>query len=197
MPESLKPGTFRFYHGKSMYPLFKAGDCVFLSELPSNELKKGDVIAYNSHISTSPVVHRIIGIKSGYFLVRGDNNPSDSIEEVSFSSVLGRIDSMERSRKKRPVSGGLRGILFARIIARNGVCRRVFRVCYDVLRRSGIVRFFWRPSIETISVSTDKDSILRIVHSGKFIGKWCKNRRILILRKPWDLVVRVEDVSLK
>jgi hypothetical protein len=180
-----------------MYPLFKAGDCVSISEVPPGNLKRGDAIAYRSDISPSPIVHRIIAIKSDSFLVRGDNNPSDSVEEVSFSSVLGRVDTLERSGKKRIVSGGRRGIFIARVLARDGVCRRMFRFCYSILRRSGIVRLFWRPSIETIAVSTDGDSVVRIVSSGKTIGKWCQDRGILILRKPWDLVVRAEDVKLK
>lgn len=197
MPEQLKPGSFRFYHGRSMFPLFRAGDCVFLSEVPSGDLKKGDVIAYTSDISHSPIVHRIIAIKSDSFLVRGDNNPSDSVEEVPFSSLLGCVKTLERSGRLLSVSGGGIGILMARVLARDGVFRRVFRGCYAVLRRSGIVRLFWRPSIDTIAVSTDRDSVVRIVSSGKTIGKWCADRRILILRKPWDLVVRDSDVKLK
>jgi hypothetical protein len=41
----------------------------------------------------------------------------------------------------------------------------------------------------------DSETAVRLVSGGKTIGKWCRKREILVLKKPWDLVVRVKDIK--
>jgi len=198
MPEPLKPSSFRFYRGRSMRTSFNPGDCVFFEDFPPSRLRRGDVVIFRSEQAEGEdVVHRVIDVCDGYFLARGDDNPRDMVEKVPFHRLLGRVTSFERcGRGKKPVSGGTAGAVRAGLVNREGIPARVFRFFYGCLRRSGIVRLFWRPGIEVISLATEGGCVLRLVSGGKTVGKWHRERRLLTLRKPYDLVVRISDVSL-
>ncbi len=198
MHETVK-SSFRFYRGRSMRTTFHPGDCIIFEEVPFNRLRKGDVIVYNSNsVPGMDVVHRIVEKHDDYVEVKGDDNPSGITEKVPFQRVLGRVIAVERKgHRRKPVTGGKYGSLRARFVSKQGVPRRIFRWWYSLLRRSGIVRLLWRPEIETISLATDAGSVVRLVSGGKTVGKWCEERKILVLKKPWDLVIRVRDGELQ
>jgi hypothetical protein len=198
MPEELKPSSsFRFYHGRSMRTTFQPGDCIIFEKIQIEKLRKGDVIVFSSESSGGEdVVHRIIGIGENFFEVKGDDNPADVTEVVPFQRVLGRVIAVEREgRNRKPVTGGKLGLLRAGLVAKEGIPGKLMRWGYSCLRQSGIVRLFWKPAIETLEVATDAGSVVRLVSGGKTIGKWCRKREILVLKKPWDLVVRVKDIK--
>lgn len=173
---------------------FRPGDCIYYEQAPADHLKKGDVIVFTINSGSSEgidTVHRIISIGPDFFETRGDNNSREQIEKVPFNQVLGQAVFFHREGwKKKRITGGSWGTLRAKIISKEGITRRVARVLWATLRRSGVVRLFWKPVIETVHVSTDADSVVRLVCKGKTIGKWCTKRKILALKKPWDLVVR-------
>lgn len=191
--------SFRFYHGRSMRTTFQPGDCIIFEEVPFDLLRKGDVIVYSSDsVPGMDVVHRIVEKHDDYFTVKGDDNPEGTIEKVLFQKVLGRVVAVEREgQRRKSVSGGKRGSLWAGFVSREGLPRKVFRWFYSLLNYSGVVRLFWRPEIETIHLSTDAESVVRLVSGSKTIGKWCTERKILVLKKPYDLVVRVRNGELQ
>ena len=198
MHETVKT-SFRFYRGRSMRTTFQPGDCIIFEEVPLDQLKKGDVIVYSSDsVPEMDVVHRIIDTGEDFIEVKGDDNPEGTIEKVPFQRVLGRVVAVEREgQRRKSVTGGKRGSLWAGFVSREGIPRKVARCFYSLLNYSGVVRLFWRPEIETIHLSTDAESVVRLVSGGKTVGKWCEERKILVLRKPWDLVVRVRDGKLQ
>jgi len=198
MHETMKT-SFRFYHGRSMRTTFHPGDSIIFEEVSFNRLRKGDVIVYSSaSIPGMDVVHRIVEKHDDSVEVRGDDNPPDTTEEVPFQRILGRVIAVERyGQPRKPVTGGKYGSLKTRFLSREGIPRKVFRWFYSLLKYSGIVRLTWHPEIETISLTTDSESVIRLVSGGKTIGKWCKERKILVLKKPYDLVVRVKEGELQ
>jgi signal peptidase I len=198
MHETVKT-SFRFYRGRSMRTTFRPGDCIIFEEVRSDQLKRGDVIVFSSDsVPGLDVVHRIVDIGVDFFGVKGDDNPAGTAEKVPFQRVLGRVVAVEREgQRRKSVGGGKRGSLWAGFVSRKGIPRKVARWFYSVLNHSGVVRLFWRPEIETIHLSTDADSVVRLVSGGNTVGKWCEERKILVLRKPWDLVVRVRDGELQ
>lgn len=197
MSEYLKPVSFRFYRGRSMATAFTPGDCLYFEEVTPSMLRRGDVVVFLSeHPGGEDVVHRVIDICDGFLLARGDDNPPDMIDRVPFGRLLGRVTSFESCRRgKAPVRGGTAGMFRAGLVAREGIPRKLARRAYSCLRKSGVVRFFWKPVIEVVALATDGPSVVRLVSGGKTVGKWCRERRLLSLRKPYDLVVRMDDVS--
>ena len=198
MHETVK-SSFRFYHGRSMRTTFQPGDCIIFEEVPFDSLRKGDVIIYSSDsIPGIDVVHRIVEKRDDYFEVKGDDNPERTIEKVPFQRIIGRVVTVEREgQRRKSVAGGKFGSLRARFVSREGMPRKVARGFYSLLKHSGIVRLLWRPEIETISLATDAGSVVRLVSGGKTVGKWCEERKILVVKKPYDLVVRVQDGKLQ
>lgn len=178
-----------------MWPLFRQGDCIFFKEVPAGKLRKGDVIVFSVKHSVE-IVHRIIDIHDSSFTARGDNNPPGIVEEVPFGSVFGRVVFYERASKRRPVAGGPPGLFRAKLFAANGLLRRSFRLSYSAFCKLGIVRLFWRPEISTMLLATDGGSAVRLFCSGRSIGKYYINTDVLVLRKPYDLVVRKAHLNL-
>lgn len=199
MSGSLDKTLFRFYHGRSMRFTFRPGDCIYFRKVSVSDLAVGDVIVFHSKDTGDvDIIHRIIKIGSSFYLTHGDNNPGDQIENVSFSRVLGQAVAYKRKGEPvKSVTGGFRGRVRAVVISKSGICRTIARWLWSIIQWSGIVRLFWKPCVETIHVPTDADSVVRLVSGGKTVGKWCSSRKILVLKKPYDLVVRVQDGKLQ
>jgi hypothetical protein len=185
---------FRFYTGSSMRMTFRSGDCIIFEYVQPVRLKPGDLVVFRAVPDTGiDSVHRVVSVGQDGLDVRGDDNALHSVEQVPFENVLGRVTSVERKGRRLLVAGGISGGIWARLISREGIPRRLLGWSYRLLRRSRVVRLVWRPRIETLKIATDHGSVIRLTSSGKTIGKWCPEREILVLRKPWDLVVSARD----
>ena len=73
--------------GNSMEPVYHLGDLVIVRSKPS--YKVGDIITYR-HPDIGHVIHRIIAIQDGKFLLRGDNNSWDDSYLPSHDEVVGK-----------------------------------------------------------------------------------------------------------
>ncbi len=198
MSGSLDKSLFRFYHGRSMRFTFSPGDCIYFKRVSVPDLAVGDVIIFSSkETGVIDIIHRIIGKDQSVFFVRGDNNYKNKIEEVTFSQILGKAVTYKRGNSVKPVAGGFWGKVRALVISKSGVCRVIARWGWAVLRWSRFVRLFWRPSVTTMHVDTDADSVVRLICNGKSIGKWCSSRKILVLKKPYDLVIFMRNGKLQ
>jgi len=66
--------------GRSMYPLLREGDVIFLEKKAPSEIEVGDVIVYRS-LKGGLIVHRVIRVINAdgtyYFQTKGDNNSLD------------------------------------------------------------------------------------------------------------------------
>ena len=76
--------------GVSMEPMLRQNRDLVVIEVPSSRLKKYDVALYRR--GTSYVLHRVIGVKSDHYLIRGD------------SAVLGVLTAFQRKGKKYSVT---------------------------------------------------------------------------------------------
>ena len=83
--------------GRSMKPLFKnARDIVVISK-KEGRLKKYDVALYRWH-DGKYVLHRVIGVRNGGYIMRGDNTFIK--ENVKEEDVVGVLTSYIRNGKK-------------------------------------------------------------------------------------------------
>jgi len=57
---------------ESMTPTLNVGDIIIVRGEAS--YKVHDIIVYHTPLYSKPIVHRIIGIKNGYFITKGDHN---------------------------------------------------------------------------------------------------------------------------
>jgi signal peptidase len=87
------PATYLVVRGTSMLPIYETGDLVILHDQPSYGV--GDVVGYRvpaHEVGAGRIVlHRIIGLAPGGFVLQGDNNEAPDPWTPSPADVAGSI----------------------------------------------------------------------------------------------------------
>jgi signal peptidase I len=76
-------------HGISMQPRFHTGDLAVLR--PASDYRVGNVVAYDSKVMHTVVMHRIVAINDGRYTFKGDNNSWLDPEQPNRSQLLGKL----------------------------------------------------------------------------------------------------------
>ena len=76
-------------HGVSMQPKLHAGDLAIIRREPSYAV--GQVVAYQSGLLHEVVLHRIIGVKHGHYVFKGDNNNFTDSYFPTQHALIGRL----------------------------------------------------------------------------------------------------------
>ncbi len=104
--------------GFSMSPLIKDGDVLSLSTLNGDFPRIGDVVAFIHPQFKRVYIHRIIAMKDKLYILKGDNNLHvDGL--VSLSSILGRVNRVDRDYKRILVGLGPERLLVAFLSRKN------------------------------------------------------------------------------
>lgn len=82
--------------GPSMRPLFKTHRDMIVVSKVEKPLKKYDIILYRGG-EGEYILHRIIGVREGFFIVRGDNNYFK--ERVTPDRIIGVLTAYNRKGK--------------------------------------------------------------------------------------------------
>ena len=83
--------------GISMEPLFRTHRDMVIIKAADGELKKYDVALYKTK-GGRYILHRVIGVEDGVYLIRGDN--TYVLERVPKESVIGVLIEFNRKGKK-------------------------------------------------------------------------------------------------
>jgi hypothetical protein len=168
----------------------------------SEVLQSGDYLK-NTPIETPEVespllVHRIIAVRSGGFVTRGDNNPAPDKDFVSPERLIGRTVAFERRGRRVCVCGGTGGYVIAsarRFFRRT--CRFFFRVvrfplrpAYRLLRQSGIIVAIWKPRLTTVRFRSPSGPFVKYVRGSRTVAIWWPERRSFRCRRPYDLIIK-------
>ena len=86
--------------GTSMEPMLRQNRDLITVEVPSARLARFDVALYKR--GDSNVLHRVIRVKDGCYLIRGDN--TFSLEEIPFERVFGVLTAFVRKGKHHSVT---------------------------------------------------------------------------------------------
>jgi signal peptidase I len=81
--------TYVGTHGSSMEPLFHQGDLAVVRS--AHTYRVGDVVAYRSRLLHTVVLHRIVALDHGHYVMKGDNNSWLDAEQPTPSDVIGRL----------------------------------------------------------------------------------------------------------
>ena len=81
------------FSGYSMYPTFNKNDLLVIEK--TDDIKLYDVVLYRN--KNKYIAHRIVDIKEGYYVIRGDNTTVDEI--VSRKDILAKISSIIRKKQ--------------------------------------------------------------------------------------------------
>ena len=86
--------------GISMEPMLKENRDLVMIVVPSSLLRRFDVALYKRN--GSDVLHRVMRVKDGYYLIRGDN--TFRMETVPFENVYGVLTGFVRKGKDHSVT---------------------------------------------------------------------------------------------
>lgn len=76
-------------HGDSMAPRFHTGDLAVVRR--ARRYRVGDVVAYRSRLLHTVVLHRIVAVKRGHYVFKGDNNDFLDPVHPDRASLVGRL----------------------------------------------------------------------------------------------------------
>jgi signal peptidase len=103
--------------GRSMLPLLREGDIVFIVACKPNEIGVGDIVVFRSNYGNRLVIHRVIGVvyENGkyYYITKGDNNVIPDYSEFDYgigvnqARVIGKVFSINDYILKIPYIGNL------------------------------------------------------------------------------------------
>lgn len=124
--------------GVSMRPMLRANRDLVVVRSPSSRLRKYDVALYKR--GDAYVLHRVIGIEAGHYLIRGDN--TYVMERIPDSAVIGVLVSFKRGR--REISVDSRGYVFYTRFWNlsypvRAFCVRGWRKAMAIARRTGLL----------------------------------------------------------
>jgi hypothetical protein len=188
----------RFYHGGSMAGTFRPGDCLVVKPATWEQIHAGDVVVFRSvGEEKNEIVHRVLSVRSGGMLTRGDANPKPDPDLVSRDALVGVVTSYERAGRFHPVHGGWRGLLGAawlRFVQRlRQFFALVLRPLYRWLRKLGWVGFFWRPELTEIHLETAHGPLVKYIYRRRTVAQYWRKSGYFEARKPFDLVIRRPD----
>jgi signal peptidase I len=81
--------TYVVTNGISMEPLFHTGDLALVRSQSSYHV--GEIVAYNSRVYHTVVLHRIIGRAGSRYIFKGDNNNFVDFEHPAASQLIGAL----------------------------------------------------------------------------------------------------------
>jgi len=103
------------YNGPSMNPTFKAGDRLQVVPYASRKIEVGDIIVFRPKGNERTIMHRVIAIDVRGVITRGDNNNKIDPWYLQPHEILGCVTSASRGSATMKVTGGRKGILYARL----------------------------------------------------------------------------------
>lgn len=180
------------YAGSSMHGTFRPGDLLLVNPIAFEALRVGDVVVYyqqKKDVKDVPVVHRVQEKSDRGVWTRGDAVSTHSREFVTAADLIGLVSVVWRAGSARRVRNGFEGRIW-------GTALRLWRCLapwvgwpYRALRRSGMVRRFWNPSIAQIDFATEIGPLVKYVSRGRTVAWWWPQQKCFWCRKPYDLII--------
>ena len=124
--------------GVSMEPMLRQNRDLVTIRVPASRLRKFDVALYKR--GEKYVLHRVIGVASDHYLIRGDN--TYTVETVPDSAIIGVLTAFKRKGKAHDVTErGYR--LYARlwnaVYPLRALCMRCRRLAVEAARKTGLL----------------------------------------------------------
>ncbi len=118
--------------GHSMSPFIKNGDVVTISPLRGSAPGIGKVVAFIHPVNGALTVHRLVGMKNGFFLMKGDSTSRvDGL--VRKTNILGWVKKVERDGEDVYLGLGCERYLIA-LLTRIGIPYVWLRPLWKIIR---------------------------------------------------------------
>lgn len=188
--------------GPSMYPTLKPGDGIeFCPYKTPSEMRVGDVIVYPHPNGTMDVVHRIIAVRDGVVITRGDNNNKIDPYNVHFDHITGKVTGAKRRRRRISIKGGKSGFFIHKLMLFRKYARPYalapFRFISNRIAASGLFNMFHSAlDLKIVQIQRNHDSLRILVSGNRAIGKQMAGSGEWRIRFPYKLFIN-KDRLLK
>jgi signal peptidase I len=190
-------GQNRFYRGTSMLGTLRPGDYLIVASVSFNDVLVGDVVVFRSRQSepdgNEEWVHRVVDIRHGRFVTRGDNNSYNDPKHLTADDFIGKVSHAAHDGKTRLIAGGRCGFLWARCLhARRPLIyllRYLLGRYYRWLKTSMLIPRLWKPSLVKLSLMTNDGRVVKYLHRGCTVAFWWLEKHRFVCRRPFDLVI--------
>jgi Signal peptidase, peptidase S26 len=128
------------YKGISMNPLFREGDMLEVVPYHGREIELGDVVAFSPPEKPGKVIHRVVAVKPGGLVTKGDNCVAVDDWILTPGDILGKVVAIHRQGRVLPVPEQAPASLYL-LKGRQWCDRAVSRLLqplYHRLARSGL-----------------------------------------------------------
>ncbi len=175
--------------------MFRPGDLLSVSPYKNYKaVKTGDVIAFSPSDGGNFVVHRIIGkFTKNMFKTRGDYNLEPDDCPLAFSHIIGKVVTVQKGKRKFPVSGGIWGIftgLFYSCIRRcENSLTIIFQPLYLKLAKTGWFYFLLRGKTRMITLKRPQGIEYQILFGKKIIGRLLPKAEKWEIKRPFRLFI--------
>jgi signal peptidase I len=186
------------YSGISMNPLLKNADRLFYIPYSKEQLRKGDVIIFNSADTSKKVVHRIISARDSIIRTKGDNNNYPDVESIYPSQIIGRVIYARRGPRKINIYGGMTGriqcIMNEIPLEFRKMSFRPLRPIYNFMTKSETVHFLRiRPRV--LVFSSPSGTEIQLLVGKRVVGRKPPLRNWQI-KPPFRLFLDLESTYL-
>lgn len=184
-------GSYRIfpYRGSSMGGTFRPGDLLYVEPVVLEDVRPGDVVLFSSGEGGVFLAHRVQARMDAGLLTRGDAYSHLDPVPVTTEMLVGRVRFYERQGRVRPVWGGRAGRLWAFLLRLRRRLLQGMGAPYRLLRRSGLVRKFWRPAVERVYLEGVEGPVVKYVYAGRTVACWWPEDGRFWCRRPYDLVL--------
>jgi hypothetical protein len=187
------------YTGASMLGTFCPGDRLTIMPTAAAEIRRGDIIAFESRSGQNGqpamVVHRVWAKSTAGFVTKGDSNVNRDRMKVTPSQIKGRVAYRISSSQKHRVHNGKPGFIWAQTLNLWNHTKRslrlLLRIPYQWLKGTQIIARLWRPQINQVIIQSGSGRIIKFIHKRRVIGYFWPDRKRIVIKKPYDLVIKV------
>jgi len=188
--------NMRYYRGNSMRGTFQIGDRLLIKPVLIVDIIPGDIIVYqrpNNKENTEEMVHRVVALREGKLITRGDQNRTLDLTPVQSNQIIGKVIAKENRGYRQVVVGGEKGLQRAKlrwaILRLNRFAYRLFIFPYRLFRNSRFISMLWRPVTTKIHLKTEGGLVVKYIYKQKTIAIWEAASKRFNCRKPYDLVI--------
>jgi len=185
------------YLGPSMNPTFQSGDLLYTRPVPQ-KLFRGDVIVFADTKMNGFIVHRIVRASFDSLITKGDHNHLCD-PPLKLDQVVGKVELVENKAGRKQVINGSWGLRMAQIryfaSQLDPLLRQIFRVPYQLLRKSGVVSVIWRPSIVIIHLQSEGQTLVKYIYKHRTVAVWNSALQQFDCLKPFDLIITSPEGS--